>query len=133
MRPCVASLLLSTPANILLDELRYNTTFAVMAAEQYAASGTGILASSDSTVSYNPFSAFLSPANITARLAMFDQVANAPGVSPLQKMQYAIQRQWLVNGTVSENEALMWSHNLYPPTGDDSYITFLSGNMVCDT
>lgn len=106
-------------------------TFQAVAAAQYNSGHGGIYATSDSTASFNPFSSYLSKANITNRIELFDKVANSSKPTPLQVLQYTVQRAWLVNGTVPENEALMWSHNIEPGVGNNSYITFLSGNMVC--
>ena len=111
--------------------MRYNSTFQALAAAQYNAGRGGIYGTSDSTASYNPLSSFVSPANVTKRIQLFDQVVQSSNPTPLQALQYSIQRSWLENGTVSQNEALMWSHELVVTTGNDSFITFLSGNMVC--
>ncbi|KZP26337.1 GMC oxidoreductase [Athelia psychrophila] len=118
-----------TPGHQTYDELRWNVTFQAVAAAQYNSGHGGIYATSDSTASFNPFSSYLTKANITNRIELFDKVANSSKPTPLQVLQYTVQRAWLVNGTVPENEALMWSHNIEPGVGNNSYITFLSGNM----
>ncbi|KAF7966403.1 hypothetical protein HWV62_38440, partial [Athelia sp. TMB] len=118
-----------TPGHHTYDELRYNSTFQALAAAQYNAGEGGIYGTSDSTASYNPLSSFVSRANITKRIQLFDQVVQSSNPTPLQALQYVIQKSWLENGTVSQNEALMWSHELVATTGNDSFITFLSGNM----
>lgn len=118
-----------TPGHHTYDELRYNSTFQALAAAQYNAGKGGIYGTSDSTAAYNPFSSFLGKANVTKRIELFNKVALASNPTPLQALQYVVQKAWLDNGTVSQNEALMWAHELMVTTGNDSFITFLAGNM----
>ena len=65
-------------------------------------------------------------------LSIFDQEANAKGLSGLQRQQYALQREWFAQGNVPAVELILWSKGFLNVEQGESYAVMLGGLMVSD-
>ena len=65
-------------------------------------------------------------------LSIFDQEANAKGLSGLQRHQYALQREWFARRNVPAVELILWSKGLLNVEQGESYAVMLGGLMVSD-
>lgn len=65
-----------------------------------------------------------------ALLAAFDAQVSGCSLTPIQKLQYKIQRDWIVKGTVPMTESIMFSRGLIAPQAGQSYLTLLNGAQV---
>lgn len=92
---------------------------------------TGLLAATDSSLTFLPLSAFLDEGDIDSIIEIFDQSVADKTRSPIQAAQYAIQRDWLISGDVPQIELIMWSRGFINPVANESYITVLAGGLVC--
>ncbi|KAI0316480.1 GMC oxidoreductase-domain-containing protein, partial [Amylostereum chailletii] len=117
------------PGTLTYDELRINATFAAEQSALYNATGTGLLAGTDSALTFLPFSAFLSAADTQAMLTAFDAFVASTSPSPLAAAQYAIHRSWLEDGNVPQVEVIMWSKGVIDVAANESYITVLGGGV----
>lgn len=114
-----------------LDELRINATFAEEAAARYAANGTGMLAASDATIIFSNFPRLSTgTSDVAAMLRAFDAAVAASGrLTPMQEVQYRIQRQWVAQGEVPQIEFLMFNKGTIEVAANASYITLFAGIM----
>jgi hypothetical protein len=66
----------------------------------------------------------------TALIAELTTVLAGTGLTPLQRAQYAIQLQWLQNGSVPQAEIIAQSMGLANPADNTNYLSMISGLMV---
>lgn len=95
-----------------------------------AASHTGWLAAADSALAFLPLTDLVNSTQIPSITTAFDKAVSQPGLSPLQILQYSIQRDWLLRGTVPQAELGCLTKGLVAPAANESYITVLTGILV---
>ncbi|KAJ7146033.1 alcohol oxidase [Mycena epipterygia] len=109
------------------DELNNNATFLAQQTALYASNHTGWLAANDGALGFATFQQTASVADQASLLAAFDAQVSGCSLTPIQKLQYKIQRDWIVKGTVPMTESIMFSRGLIAPQAGQSYLTLLSG------
>ena len=97
------------------------------------ANGTGMLAASDATIIFSNFPRLSTgTSDVAAMLRAFDAAVAASGrLTPMQEVQYRIQRQWVAQGEVPQIEFLMFNKGTIEVAANASYITLFAGIMVC--
>lgn len=91
---------------------------------------TGVLAATDSLTAFIPLQDIVSKDRFQELMGIFDENANATGLSEFQKQQYNVQREWLTRGDVPAVELILWSKGLVDVKEGESYAVMLGGVMV---
>ena len=95
-----------------------------------AANHTGLLAATNSLTAFIPLRDIVSHDRLEQLLSIFDRETSVPGLSGLQRRQYELQREWLMNGKVPSVELILWSKGLAGLKEGESYAAMLGGIMV---
>ncbi|KAJ7223140.1 alcohol oxidase [Mycena pura] len=117
------------PGTMTFDALNNNVTLLAQQTALYEKNGTGLLAANDEALAFLPLRNIANATEQTALLAAFDKVASSATLTPIQKLQYKTQRQWILSETVPVSEVIMLSRGLIAPEAGKSYITTLAGNL----
>ncbi|KAI0083871.1 alcohol oxidase [Irpex rosettiformis] len=114
------------PGVLTFDALHNNATYAAEQSALYNATGTGLLSTFDSTLTWLPFHFYLNSSETTTLQGIFEKVPIQNGTS--QSLQHDIQRQWLQEGVVPQNQIVLHSGGQLPPINpNSSYFTAFCG------
>lgn len=93
---------------------------------------TGILAATDSTLTFVPFSSFLPLPTVQGYIQLLSAASSSPSLNGLQQKQLSVHSEWLNDGVVPQIELLVFSKGLVSPLAGESYVTILAGLEVSD-
>ncbi|KII87002.1 hypothetical protein PLICRDRAFT_43712 [Plicaturopsis crispa FD-325 SS-3] len=99
--------LLKDPAPPTWDLVRNNASYNEMEIQEYAKNHDGIYASTNAAIAFTRLQDVANASEISEILNQLDKEISAPGVTPLQKAQYAIQRNLLTDEKVAQLETAM--------------------------
>ncbi|KAJ7764867.1 alcohol oxidase [Mycena metata] len=115
------------PGHQTFDALINNATFFAQQSSLYKTKHTGWLAANDGALSFLPLQVTASQAEQKALLAAFNDYVTSCNLTPIQRVQYELQREWLAKGRVPMTETIMMSRGLIAPQPGRSYLTLLTG------
>ncbi|KAJ7477416.1 alcohol oxidase [Mycena latifolia] len=129
--PLIANDFNVRPGFQTLDQLRFNSTFATEAANEYATSRTGPLTYTFSFFAAVPLQSVVNASEATSLLAKLDSEIAATTLTPLQKVQYAHQRAAFQDGKIGTvGYSLVASGGLAStPGANSSYLTLVAAAM----
>jgi hypothetical protein len=91
---------------------------------------TGWLAATDNLFAFLPLPSFANLSTIQKMsLAVNRNLANMT-LTPLQKVQYAIQESWFLDSSVPQTEIIILSKGLIAPASEQAYLSTLSSVQV---
>ncbi|KAJ7458966.1 alcohol oxidase [Mycena latifolia] len=129
--PLIANDFNVRPGFKTLDQLRFNSTFATEAANEYATSHTGPLTYTFSFFAAVPLQSVVNASQATSLLSQLDSEIAATTLTPLQKVQYAHQRAAFADGKIGTvGYSLVASGGLAStPGANSSYLTLVAAAM----
>ncbi|KII88352.1 hypothetical protein PLICRDRAFT_175951 [Plicaturopsis crispa FD-325 SS-3] len=123
--------LLKEPAPLTWDIIRNNASYNASSVKQYATTHEGVYASTNAVIAVQPLQQIANASEVSSILSTLDQEIAKANVTGLQKAQYTIQRQMLVDGSIGQLETAMAptggkSGTNVPILAGRSYITIVS-------
>ncbi|KAJ6579511.1 alcohol oxidase, partial [Mycena vulgaris] len=117
------------PGHKTFDQLTNNASFLAQQTALYDHNHTGWLAAIDATLAFLPFQSSASTTDLKALLAAFDRHVSSCKLTPIQKLQYKLQRDWIVKGNVPMTETILLSRGVITPEAGQTYLTLLTGTQ----
>ncbi|KAF7330981.1 Alcohol oxidase [Mycena venus] len=112
------------------DILRYNATFLEEQTVLYERTHTGFLNTRGNNVVFlNSNDSIFPHSDVQDLIQKLEAALSGTGLTPIQRMQFQIQLEWLQDGSVPQAEFILNSNGMINPANDTKYMCILAGLM----